>query len=122
MSKITSFTMEEFWAMMDNYCSMMIEVEQRCTELAKAFGKINNHYLIQDVDFSHDAWREIVIATFENLEDESSLTVSFDTNWLFDDEEYLKKLEDVQSKKKKTEEELEYQEYLRLKKKFEGGC
>lgn len=88
MSKITSFTKDEFWSMMDKYCSMMIEVEQRCTELAKAFGKIDKHHLIQNVDFSHDAWREIVITTFENLEDKSSITVSFDTDWLFDDEEY----------------------------------
>lgn len=122
MSKITSFNMDELWGVMDKHCSMMVEVEQRCTELAKAFGKINNRHLIQNVDFSHDAWREIVIATFRNLEDESTLTVSFNTDWLFDDEDYQKKLEEIQAKKKQTEEEVEYQEYLRLKKKFEGEC
>lgn len=95
MGKIISFNMDELLDTMDQYCNMMFDVEQRCTELAKTFGNIGEHYLIQSVDFGHNAQHAIVIATFENLETKSTLNITFDSKWLFGDPEYFNRLDNI---------------------------
>lgn len=118
--KITDFTWSQFWEAQETYNDMMCEIENRAFEIAKDFGKNYKIHQITDIFFDHDSWHEYVIVEFCNEVngEEKFECFRFKTDWLFSDD-YKNEIA-VKEAKLKAEEDAEYQEYLRLKKKFEG--
>lgn len=122
MSKITSFTESEFLEIEDKYTDMMLDIENRATEIALDLGRIDATYICNDVCMAGlDSTAINMAALFVRMgvdENEDVVEVIFPIDWLFSDE-YKKTLE-VREAKKKIKESNEYQEYLRLKAKYEG--
>lgn len=121
MSKITDFNWSQFWEAQETYNDMMCDIENRALEIANDFGKNYKPHQLIDIFFDHDNYREYVIAEFTNGgegENEKFEYFKFDSHWLFSDD-YKKEI-DAKEAKRKAEEAAEYQEYLRLKKKYEG--
>lgn len=120
MGKITNFTWTKFWEISDEYNSMMCDIEDRAFEIAQYMGRTEKIHQITDIFFSHDNAREYVNVEFchEENGEETFEYFKFDSDWLFSDN-YK---EEIAAKEahRKSEEEKEYQEYLRLKEKFEN--
>ena len=122
MSKITSFTEAEFLELEDKYTDMMLEIENRATEIAMDLGRIDATFICNDVcTASLDHMVINMAALFVRMgidDDEEVVEVIFPIEWLFSDD-YKETLE-VREAKQKIKESDEYQEYLRLKAKYEG--
>lgn len=120
MSRITSFTWDEFWAISDEYNGMMCEIEDRAFEIAQYMGRTEKIHQISEIFFSHDNTREYVNVEFCHNVDgaETFEYFKFDSHWLFSDD-YKDEIATKEAHRK-AEEEKEYQEYLRLKEKFEN--
>lgn len=120
MSKITNFTWPEFWDIQDKYNNMMCDIEERAFEIAQDLGKSYQIHQITEIFFDHDSTREYIVVEFrQDVEGEEKFEYfKFDSDWLFSDD-YKNELATKEAKKKAAEE-AEYQEYLRLKAKFEG--
>ena len=121
MSKITDFTWSQFWDAQETYNDMMCDIEDRALEIAKDFGKNYKPYQLIDIYFDHDSFHQYVVAEFcEEINGEEKFEYfKFNSDWLFSDD-YKNEMA-VTEAKKKAEEEAEYQEYMRLKKKFESS-
>lgn len=119
MSKITNFTWEEFWEIQEKYNDMLCDIEDRAFEIAKGCGKNYMVHQVTDLFFKHDNTREYVVVEFcDEIDGEEKFEYfEFDSRWLFSDN-YKNEIA-VKEAKRKAEEEAEYQEYLRLKKKYE---
>ena len=120
MSKrITDFTWSQFWDCQEEYNDMMCQIEERAFEIAEYCGKPYKIHQITEVFFNHDNTREYVVVEFcEEVDGEEKFEYfKFDSHWLFSDD-YKNEIA-VKEAKRKAEEEAEYQEYLRLKAKFE---
>lgn len=119
MSKITNFTWSQFWDVQDEYNNMMCDIEDRAFEIAKDFGKPYEIYQITEIFFDHDSTREYVVVEFcKEVDGEEKFEYfKFNSDWLFSDS-YKDEIATKEAKRK-AEEEAEYQEYLRLKAKFE---
>ena len=122
MSKITSFTEAEFLELEDKYTDMMLEIENRATEIAMDLGRIDATFICNDVcPASLDHMVINMAALFVRMgidDDEEVVEVIFPIEWLFSDD-YNETLE-VRETKQRIKESDEYQEYLRLKAKYEG--
>lgn len=122
MSKITSFTETEFLELEDKYTDMMLEIENRATEIAMDLGRIDATFICNDVcPASLDNMVINMAALFVRMginDDEEVVEVVFPIEWLFSDD-YKETLEVREAKQRITESD-EYQEYLRLKAKYEG--
>lgn len=122
MSKITSFTEAEFLELEDKYTDMMLEIENRATEIAMDLGRIDATFICNDVcPAILDHMVINMAALFVRMgidDDEEVVEVIFPIEWLFSDD-YKETLE-VREAKQRIQESDEYQEYLRLKAKYEG--
>lgn len=121
MSKITNFTKEEFLEIEDKYTDMMVEIENRATEIALDLGRIDHTYICNNVcPAGLDNVEPNMEALFVKMgiNDETVIQVIFPTDWLFDDA-YKESIE-VANAKKRIRSSSEYQEYLRLKAKYEN--
>ena len=122
MSKITSFTEAEFLELEDKYTDMMLEIENRATEIAMDLGRIDATFICNDVcPASLDNMVINMAALFVRMgidDDEEVVEVIFPIEWLFSDD--CKETLEVRESKQRIKESDEYQEYLRLKAKYEG--
>lgn len=116
MSKITSFTFDEFWDTQDKYNDMLETIEERVLEVANSLGHAYLFYQLTDVYFTRDDYHMYVVGEF-TLQDGSVENVQFKTEWLFIDD-YQKEIDEKEARRAQKEAE-EYREYLRLKEKFE---
>ena len=121
MAKITDFTWEQFWDTQEKHNDMLCDIEDRALEIVKDFGKNYKPHQLTDIYFNHDSYHQYVVAEFcvDVNEEEVFEQFKFNSDWLFSDD-YKNEI-DAKEAKRKVEEEAEYQEYLRLKKKFEGA-
>ena len=123
MGKITRFDWNQFIEAREMYDDMMCDIEERIMEIAQYMGEKYQIYQLSDIAFSHDQYNEYVTAEMhmdekdENGEDKYEY-YKVNVKWLFSDD--FKQELDAQEIAKRQKEAMEYQEYLRLKKKFEG--
>ena len=124
MAKIEKYNLKDMLDLQEQYCDMVMEIEFRALEIARKVGAIDLTYIVNDVDIGNfDGHSIYVYAHFVQMglaeDDDEPKTVDyqFPIDWLFSDD-YLNTIE--KKPERTPEEEAEYQEYLRLKKKFEG--
>ncbi|MBQ8626813.1 MAG: hypothetical protein IJ419_11690 [Agathobacter sp.] len=127
MAKIEKYTLETMLNLQDQYFDMVEEIENRALEIAKNVGIVDSTYIVNDVEVGDfDGHNLYVHACFiqmglaENDDEPATEHYKFPVDWLFSDD-YLKTLPKKDKPTRTPEEEREYQEYLRLKKKFESN-
>lgn len=127
MAKIEKYTLETMLNLQDQYCDMVEEIENRALEIAKNAGIVDSTYIVNDVEigdfdghnlYAHACFIQMGLA--EEDDEPATEHYKFPVDWLFSDD-YLKTLPKKEKPVRTAEEEKEYQEYLRLKKKFESG-
>lgn len=122
MSTITHFTWEQFWDTQERYNDMMCDIEDRLLEIAHDLGEAYQPHQLTDIYFEHDQFNECVVAEMRVDELDENGEEKFEyfkvnVKWLFSDD-YKSEIDKKAADMKRKESE-EYQEYLRLKKKFE---
>lgn len=119
MAKITDFTWSEFLEAQDRYNDMLDELEYRIIEIANDLGHAYKPHHLKDIFFQHDENHMYVVGEFNiSGEEEDVEYFKAQSDWLFSDD-YKAKIEEEKARQQRKEAE-EYQEYIRLKKKFEG--
>ena len=116
MSKITEFDIKDFLEEEERYYNMLNRIKDRVIEIANDYGIINGRCYINDLDIYEEEDDEYRIAA-----ELSGDYLSWEADYLFSDE-YKEEARKCKAKKEAEEKEREYQEYLRLKEKFEGTC
>ena len=126
MAKIEKYTLETMLNLQDQYFDMVEEIENRALEIAKNAGIGDSTYIVIDVEvgdfdghnlYAHACFIQMGLA--DDDDEPATEHYKFPVDWLFSDD-YLKTLPKKDKPTRTPEEEREYQEYLRLKKKFES--
>lgn len=127
MAKIEKYTLETMLNLQDQYFDMVEEIENRALEIAKNAGIVDSTYIVNDVEvgdfdghnlYAHACFIQMGLA--DDDDEPATEHYKFPVDWLFSDD-YLKTLPKKEKTVRTAGEEKEYQEYLRLKKKFESN-
>jgi hypothetical protein len=129
MSVIAEFTIDQFWEAEDQYTKMLDRMKRRAREIAIEFGKVNENWFVKDIELVcvDDEMEVLLNTTLVNNRnaidkargvDEERVEFQFPMDWLFY-EDYKESIREMNAAEEKQRGE-EYQEYLRLKAKFES--
>lgn len=128
MGVIGEFSMDEFWVAEDVYEKMLNRMRDRTREIAIELGKVSAGWVTKDIKLTCDDDKAEVYVAATMIRPRNKMEIAkgvaeervefeFPMDWLFF-EDYKEDYQNMMNSEE-TQNKKEYQEYLRLKAKFE---